>query len=46
MPFESNCGFYPWASYEEDIDPRSQLKLADELATKLRELMAICRENL
>ncbi len=45
-PFELNCGFNPRASYKEDVDPRSQSKSADELATELRELMAICRENL
>ncbi len=45
-PFELNCGFHPRASYKEDVDPRSQSKSADELATELRELMAICRENL
>ncbi len=46
IPFELNCGFYPRASYEEDVDPRSQSKSANELATKLRELMAVCKENL
>ena len=44
--FELNCGFYPRASYKEDVDLRSQSKSADELATELRELMTICRENL
>ena len=33
-------------SYEKDIDPRSQSKLADELSAELRELMIVCRENL
>ncbi len=45
-PFELNCGFHPQTSYEEDVDPRSQLKSTDELATELRKLMAVCRENL
>ncbi len=45
MPFELNCGYYPQASYKEDIDPRSQLKSADKLATKLRKLMAVCKEK-
>ncbi len=44
--FEHNCGFHPRASYKEDVNPRSQLKSADELVIKLRELMAVCRENL
>ena len=45
-PFELNCGFHPRASYEEDVDPRSKSKAADQLATELRELTAVCRENL
>ncbi len=45
-PFELNCGYHLRASYKEDIDLRSQSKSADELATKVRELMTICRENL
>ncbi len=45
-PFELNCGYHPQASYKEDVDSRSQSKSADELATELRELMAVCRENL
>ena len=33
-------------SYKEDVDPRSQSKLADELSAELRELMIIYQENL
>ena len=40
-PFELNCGYHPQMSYKEDIDPRSQSKLADELSAKLRELMIV-----
>ena len=45
-PFELNCGYHPWMLYEEDVDPRSQSKSADELSAELRELMIVCRENL
>ena len=45
-PFELNCGYYLRMSYEEDVDPRSQSKPADELLAELRELMIICQENL
>ncbi len=45
-PFELNYGYHPRTSYEEDVDPCSQSKPADELAIELRELMAVCRENL
>ena len=29
IPFELNCGYHPRMLYEEDVDPRSQSKLAD-----------------
>ncbi len=45
-PFELNCGFYPRASYKEDVNSRSQSKSAEKLVTELRELMIVCRENL
>ena len=46
MPFELNCGYHLWVSYEEDIDPRSKFKLVDELSAELWELIAICQEKL
>ena len=45
-PFELNCGYHPRVSYEEDVDPRSQSRSADELSSELRELMIVCQENL
>ena len=45
-PFELNCGYHPRVSYEEDIDPRSRSKSAEELAAELKDLMAICKETL
>ncbi len=45
-PFELNCGFHPQASYKKDVNPCFQSKLIDELVTKLRELIAVCSENL
>ncbi len=45
-PFKLNCDYHSQASYKENVNPRPQSKSADELATKLRELMTICRENL
>ena len=32
--------------YEEEVNPRTQSKSADDLAEELRELMIVCRENL
>ena len=45
-PFELNCGYHPWMSYEEEVDPCFMSKLADKLSAELRELMIVCRENL
>ncbi len=45
-PFELNCRYHPRAFYKEDVNPHFQSKSADKLATKLRELMAVYRENL
>ena len=45
-PFELNCGYHPRVSYKENVDPRSKSKSADNLANHLRELMAVCWENL
>ena len=44
--FELNCGNHPRVSFEEDTDPRSQSKTADELSAELQELMTVCRKNL
>ena len=45
-PFELNCGYYPCVSFKEDINPCSQSKTAEELSSKLIELMTVCQENL
>ncbi len=44
--FELNYGFHPQASYKKDVDPCSKLKLVDELANDLRELITIYKKNL
>ena len=46
MPFKLNCGYHLCVFFEEDINPCSWLKIADELSKKLWELMIICQENL
>ena len=46
MPFELNCGYHLRMSYEDDVNPQSKSKSADELSAELRELMIVCRENL
>ena len=46
MPFKLNCSYHPRVSYEEDVDPRSQSKSADELSAKHKEVMIVCQENL
>ena len=44
--FELNCGYHPCISYKKDINSCSKSKSADDLASDLRELLAVCRENL
>ena len=46
MPFELNCGYHPRISYKENVNPRSQSKLSDELSAELKELIIVGRENL
>ena len=43
---ELNCGYHPCISFEEDTDPRSQSKSANELLAKIEDLMSVCQENL
>ncbi len=45
-PFKLNCGYHPRVSFEEDVDPRSRFRSADELAEELRELMEVYCQNL
>ena len=44
--FELNCGYHSCVSFEEDTNPRSQSKSADELSAELQDLMTVCWENL
>ena len=41
--FELNYGYYPWVSYEKDLDSRSKSKIAKELSFKLQNLMTVCQ---
>ena len=44
--FKLNCGYYPRVFYKEDLDLRSKSKTAEELSSKLQNLMAVCQQNL
>ena len=46
--FELNCGYHLCVSYKkkEIFDPRSKSKTAEELYSKLWELMIVCHRNL
>ena len=44
--FELNYGYHPRVFYEEDLDPRSKLRIVEKLSSKLRELMTVCQQNL
>ena len=46
IPFELNCGYYSYVSYEEDINLYSRLKLAENFLTKLQKLILVYYENL
>ena len=45
-PFELNYGYHFPMLYGEDVNLRSESKLADELSAELRELMTVCQESL
>ncbi len=45
-PFELNCGYHSRVFFEEDVDPRSRSRLANELAEELKELMEVCCQNI
>ena len=46
--FELNCGYHPCVFYkkEEILNSRSKSKTAEELFSKLQELMIIYQQNL
>ena len=44
--FKLNYGNQARMFYKENVDPRSQSKLADKLSAELRELMIVCQKNL
>ena len=41
-PFELNCGYHLYVSYEENLDLRSKSRTAEELSSELQELMTVC----
>ncbi len=41
-PFKLNCSYHSRVSFEEDVDPRSRSRSANEQAEELRELMEVC----
>ncbi len=46
IPFELNCGYYSRVFFEEDVNPRSRSRSANELVEELRELIEVCYQNL
>ena len=44
--FKLNCRYYPWVSYQKDLDACSMSKTAKELSSKLQNLMIVCQQNL
>lgn len=43
---ELNCGYHLKLFCNKDVNPRSNSKTVDQLATELLTLMFICKENL
>ena len=43
--FKLNCGYHPRDSYEEDLDPYSKSRTAEELSSELQELMTVYQQN-
>ena len=41
-PFKLNYGYHPRVFYKKDLNPCSKLKIAEELSSELRNLMAAC----
>ena len=41
-PFKLNCSFHLQVFFEDDVDPHSKSRSANELIKELRELMDIC----
>ena len=44
--FELNCKYHPRVFYKEDLDPRSKSKITKKLSSELRNLIAVCQQNL
>ena len=44
--FKLNCGYYLYILYKKNVSPCCKFKVADKLTKKLRNLIAVCRENL
>ena len=40
--FKLNCGYHSYIFFEENINPRSQLKSANKLSVELQDLMIVC----
>ena len=44
--FELNCGYHSHVSYEKNLDPCLKSKTMEKLSSKLRNLIAVCQQNL
>ena len=44
--FELNCRYCSYIFYEKNLNSRSKLRTAEELSSKLSELMIVCQQNL
>ena len=44
--FELNCGYYLRISYKENLNFSSKSRIAEELSSKLQELITVWQQNL
>ena len=42
LSFKLNCGYYPYVSFKENTDPRSESKSVDKLSAELQDMMIVC----
>lgn len=42
IPFKLNCSYYPKASFEKNVNPRSRFHSTNKLAEKLKKLIEVC----
>ena len=45
IPFELNCGYYPYVFYKKILNLHSKSRIVEKLSFELQELMTIYQQN-